>query len=450
MDKRIRSTITFTFVALFLVTVPAVLLWTAGYSFNWKRQRVQKTGIIQVESVPKGARVVIDGVVQKKTTPAAITRLLPEDYSVTIEQDGYLSWHKTLEVQSSRTTFATGVVLYKNALPRNDVEKLITASAWSSDGTEAAFVAENGESKEVSAMVAGKDPLLLARFPKDSLSAEKVSWSPDAKYVLLVADSAGATRIVRFSADGSFPPLSVSDRFSKGKLLAHWTADGGVAVISAIGAYAVNATTGASSPLLLSKNVLDVVSSGGATYALRLIDATLPGDEQHAVLQKLTAAGEAVTVLSLPVSQYRFMQGGSGHLLISDEKKGQMIVVDETTAAIDSLDATGMQWEPKGGRLLLWNAYEISLYDPRDGSRELVTRLGSDIMQCAWSPAGDGIIYSTPNGISFVELDSRDIRNTYNLVRYSEGGPFTIDSASKLMRFVGAIGSQRGIFERDL
>lgn len=449
MNKRLRAVITLSFVTLFLVTVPVVLLWTAGYSFNWKRQRVQKTGIIQVESVPKNARVLIDGASQKKTTPAMITRLLPEDYSVTVEADGYLPWHKTLEVKSSQTTFATGIVLYKNVLSRIDVEKRITASAWSTDGTQVAFVAENGDSKEVSAVTPGKNPLLLARFPKDSLAEETVSWSPDGKFVLLVADSSGATHVIRFSADDSFPPLSVSDRFPKGKLTAHWTVDGGIGVIDAAGAYVVNATTGKSTPALQGKNALDVDSRGSVSYVLHLTDASRKGEEQRVILEKITADGPT-PFLNLPVSHYRFVLGDEGHILIQDQKKGQLLAVDRNDASFDTLDATGTQWEPKGSRLLLWNGYEISLYDPRDGSRELVTRIGSGIEQCAFSPSGDGILYSTPNGISFVELDPRDVRNTYDLVRYSEGGPFAIDRSAKLLRFTGSIGSQHGIFERDL
>ncbi len=449
MHKRLRIVISLSFITLFVVTVPAVLLWTAGYSFNWKRQRVQKTGIIQVESVPKNARVLIDGVPQKKTTPAMIVRLLPEDYSVTVQADGYLPWRKTLEVNSGQTTFAAGIFLYKDVLPRIDVEKRITASAWSADGTQAVFVADSGDSKEVSVMTASKDPLLLARFPKEALTDERVSWSPDAKFVLLTADSGGTSHVVRFSADGSFPALSVSDRFPKGKLTAHWTADGGITVLNASGAYEVNATTGKSAPTLLGKNVLDVDSRGSVAYVLQLAEQIRAGDEQHVVLQKADADG-ATVVLNLPASRYRFLPGDDAHLLIGDEKKGQLIVVDRANATTDTLEATGTQWEPKGERLLLWNAYEISLYDPRDESRELVTRIGSNIMQCAFSPAGDGIIYSTPNGISFVELDSRDVRNAYDLLRYSEGGPFVIDRSAKLLRFVGSIGSQHGIFERDL
>src|SRR6188474_2971376 len=136
MHPRTRTVVTALFVLAFFVTAPVLILLTSGYRYNWKRQRVQKTGLIQAETVPTGAKVFLDGSLQRKLTPASYTRLLPEDYLVRIEKKGYLSWEKSLEVRSGQTTFATGIVLYKDALARLVLERRATEASWSPDGTD--------------------------------------------------------------------------------------------------------------------------------------------------------------------------------------------------------------------------------------------------------------------------------------------------------------------------
>lgn len=447
MHKRLRTAITVFFVTLFFVTTPLVLLYTAGYRFNWKRQRVQKTGIIQVETAPKGATVSIDGRVQKRATPASFTRLLPEDYDVRVEKDGYLPWHKSLEVKSSQTTFATGIVLYADVLPRIAAEANVTGSAWNADGTAVAYVSENDNSKEISIRASGKSPVLLARFAKTAIADESLSWSPDGKKLLLSATAGAVSRVLVFETDVNVTPLSISDRLAKGTVVAHWSSEGAVVAVDSTGAYEINATAGTVKPLLTSAGVIDVESLGRTTSVLRR-KKSKTGDVT--VSLERVSNGAPSAVLELPDGRYHFAEGDGARALVSDDKKGRIIVVDRSSGATSTLDATGTAWEPQGDRLLLWNSYEISIYDPKTDGRELVTRLGSTIYQAAWSPAEDGIIYSQPSGISFVELDGRDYRNVYELVRYSSGGTFAVDRSSKLLRFVGGIGNQHGVYERDL
>src|SRR5512142_2217515 len=184
MHARARTIITFLFVAAFLVTAPALILFTSGYRYNWKRQRIQKTGSIRVETEPPGAAAYLDGVIQRRVTPTSFSRLLPEDYRVRLEKPGYLSWEKTLEVRSGETTFATGIVLYKDALPRLVLGKAVALAAWDADGTDVAFVADDGQWQELAVLKAGGEPVLLARFAKDAYADARIEWSPTGDAIL--------------------------------------------------------------------------------------------------------------------------------------------------------------------------------------------------------------------------------------------------------------------------
>jgi hypothetical protein len=269
MRPRIRAIITLLFVTAFLVTAPVVLLVTSGYRYNWKRQRIQKTGIIQIETTPEGAAVAFDGIAQKKTTPAAFTRLLPQDYRVTVEKPGFLPWEKTLEVRSGETTFATGIVLYKEALPRLVIDADVIAAAWTDDGTDVAYLAHVGGFTEVLTSIDGETPRLLSRVADDAYPDPSLAWSPEGDAVLLTSEGEDATRAVVFLADGTEDATAIHESFPKGRLVVRWSADGDrLGVASADGAFSVD-RSGEVSPVLLDAGIHDVALRGRNVYVLR-------------------------------------------------------------------------------------------------------------------------------------------------------------------------------------
>jgi len=115
MTYRTRIGILIAFVALFLITAPVVVLYTAGYRWNEKKFRLEKVGIIFLRSRPSYAEIYVDGKLRSERTSARLRNLLPSDYQIKVAKKGYTSWSKTLPVASGLTTFAEGIVLWKIA-----------------------------------------------------------------------------------------------------------------------------------------------------------------------------------------------------------------------------------------------------------------------------------------------------------------------------------------------
>lgn len=448
MHARARIIITVLFIAAFLVTAPALILFTSGYRYNWKRQRVQKTGSVRAETIPPGARAYLDGVLQRRVTPTSFPRLLPEDYRVRLEKTGYFPWEKTLEVRSGETTFATGIVLYKEALPRLVLGKDIAMAAWSPDGTDAAYVADDGQWQEIAALKGGGEPILLARFAKDAYADARFDWSPAGDAFLFTATVDGATRVLRFLPDAPSSTLAVHEGFPKGRLTVRWSDDGSrILVVNADGVFAADPATGAVSPVRLEPDVQDATARGRTVYVLR---KALRDDGVPAVaLERLNGDG-AVPAAELPPGDYRFLADDGRRLIAADARKRRVFLVDPNAGTALPFDATGAAWEPKGKRLLLWNDFEIFTVDPADGSRTLITRLSTPISGCTWSPAGDAVLFATANGIALAELDDRDRRNVFDLIRFTNVGAFAVDPGANLLRFIGSVGNQRGLYEKDL
>src|SRR3989344_4788562 len=90
MTLKVRRIISLIFILLFLTIAPAIVLYAAGFKFN-------KNNFI--------------------VTPAKIKNLLPGEYNLSLELNGYSGWQKKLTIYPGSSTFAEDIYLFKNDLP---------------------------------------------------------------------------------------------------------------------------------------------------------------------------------------------------------------------------------------------------------------------------------------------------------------------------------------------
>lgn len=135
LQGRAQTLITVVLVALFLASVPVVLLTTAGYRINLRTRQLERSGILILRSAPADAQILLDGARREERTPARLTDLLPREYRVTLEREGFRPWSKSLTVESQRSTFAENIVLFPDQLPVRVADASTTTLALSEDGT---------------------------------------------------------------------------------------------------------------------------------------------------------------------------------------------------------------------------------------------------------------------------------------------------------------------------
>lgn len=112
------------FVLLFLIITPLTLAYAAGYRINWRYFKLEKTGLLEIKTVPDGAQVNIDELKawlsrpKNLTTTLKLKNLRPDDYTINISLTGYHNWRKTLTVRPAETTFAKNIRLFKQTSPQ--------------------------------------------------------------------------------------------------------------------------------------------------------------------------------------------------------------------------------------------------------------------------------------------------------------------------------------------
>lgn len=117
-------------ILVFLVCAPAILLYTAGYRYDWPTHRLLGTGVISLDLKPNDANVYVNDLKLNKKMPIRLSNSAPGVYHVRIEKPGYHSWRQDLTVTSNQTTFIRDVQLYRASEPtpvRSDISGVIAA-----------------------------------------------------------------------------------------------------------------------------------------------------------------------------------------------------------------------------------------------------------------------------------------------------------------------------------
>jgi hypothetical protein len=90
------------FLFLFLTSTPIILYYSLGYKFDTGSKKFLKTGAISIKTFPKGINVYLDGKKIKETTPCTLRDLIPKEYAVTLQREGFYPYEMKVEVRPSQ------------------------------------------------------------------------------------------------------------------------------------------------------------------------------------------------------------------------------------------------------------------------------------------------------------------------------------------------------------
>lgn len=241
MSPRNRAFLRWAFIIIFLIIAPVIILSTAGYRFNFGTRRLERTGVIVVDTVPSGASISLNGRLEKPTTPARLARVSPGTYRVRIEKIGFHPWEKDIAVDESQTLFLNDLVLMRDSPPKFEREQAhIVTAAFSPDDRYAATLSDEPGYAELHVFdfKTGMDRFPY-RAPTAAAVTYKLSWSADSQRLFITRGSKGlstfylwnaAEPLVMTKLDSVFPPTDAADPLlilpaSGDALGAEWSSD---------------------------------------------------------------------------------------------------------------------------------------------------------------------------------------------------------------------------------
>lgn len=124
MNRTLRRIIFVFFVSFFFLSAAILLLYANGYRYHAGKNGIEKTGQILVETQPKGAHMLLNGVRAvdpwshaQLTSPATVPYLFSGQVHMTVSLDGFHDWNGDVSVLSGRTTIKNDIILLKQVPP---------------------------------------------------------------------------------------------------------------------------------------------------------------------------------------------------------------------------------------------------------------------------------------------------------------------------------------------
>lgn len=411
MDIRIRRFITIGFFLFFFIVSPLLLLYASGFRYDFKRGTLLRTGNIFIEANEvKDATVYIDDkpydeLLDKKLF---LKNLIPGEYTVRIEKDGYTTWEKKLRVEGKLTTFLKDVVLFLTSKPVELTRGPITDYITSPDHNFIAFVRSNAGVPEVWLYnIEYNEEQLVYRVSGDIQPT--VSWAKSSNQLMIrLPDHAliYRTSISPFLEIANIPIdknisaswdeisdstilLSSNLEINRFDLIAKKTetilkADAGEKITD------IRVTNGSS--------ILALIEAGEKTSAF-LIDTTLRLKKEI-----FSVAGSGIKIIENS-PQYLILSNKNTHKLYLVRKSGanpleNILSVDNFT--LDGITAT---LSPDKTRLLIVNDYELSIFNIGTKEISLINRFGQPIINAEWYNDSQHVIITVNDSVMISDLN---------------------------------------------
>ncbi|MBT4941946.1 MAG: hypothetical protein HOL80_01250 [Candidatus Magasanikbacteria bacterium] len=129
-----RRVIAIMLILSFFIISPTIILYTAGYRYDWENKKLLTKGTITIDVLTENVRIFINnepisysttlslGLQQKPSV--RLTNIAPnKPYTITIKKAGYHTFEHELFVRSNQTSFIKNISLIKKAEPTKLLEK---------------------------------------------------------------------------------------------------------------------------------------------------------------------------------------------------------------------------------------------------------------------------------------------------------------------------------------
>jgi len=441
MTLKVRRILSLVFILLFIVITPLIVLYAAGYRISKNGLAIQRTGLFVIDSYPSGAKIFLNGQAQKKiinflfhknnfiTTPARIKNLLPGEYELSLELDGYWGWQKKLTINPGAATFAEDIYLFKNNLPAQILSAEFKSINLSPD-KNLALASSSG--RLILFNLADETSQII---DQDDSTRENVAWSSDGQKLVI--------------GHYLYNLNDLKARVDLNKILSGFNYKWQDNILYFKNQTSIYQLSGNNLPLKIfgDKKIDDFLIKNRYLYLINQPEASANSLE---IID--TASGEKIKNIGLPASaDYSFINPKHSLINLYDKNHQILYLIDPSTDYYSPIreiinNVKNASWIDNDN-LLYANDFEIWLYNLKTKDKNLVTRVSTVIDSALIHPSQNYIIYSTSQTINAIELDERGKKNTTELAKFDLIGRPVLNAKGDILYFPGKIGRTEGLYK---
>ncbi|MEK7606681.1 MAG: PEGA domain-containing protein [Patescibacteria group bacterium] len=420
----------------FLIAAPTIILYTAGFRYNFKQKRIVKTGAIILSSDPKNAEISLNGRPRQEHTPARILNLTPGDYTVRVASEGFQPWQKTLRVESEQVTLAENITLFRQGSPERIAEGNIPSLLPEPAGENILFVREEGSFYEIWRHTDGRNSLLW----RSALQSQPqlIEWSSKRNEVLLFAGE-----YFLLDMDPPAPELkSLTQLTGKTwKSLAYGKNQTLLFGISGETLYSINPNTGAA----------DVIEQASENFTIAPNEIYTSSADTEGTLLKLIRGATSSTLTRIESGAWTWAAASDPWLILADLKREKLAVVNAKTKEISEIDGTRALFLPgEEVTLLASTDFEIWRYRPSTKKTELLTRLSEPIQKILITELKNAFIAVTDHHVYALELDTRGKQNSSELATFDSIQSASLDRHGKILYLAAEKNNTPGLWRVEI
>lgn len=438
MSKKFRDFLLPVFIILFIFLTVITSLYASGYKFNlsWPinfNRLLLKTGMLVIDTEPARAIVYLNNKPQKDlslnpwkkdyiVTPAKIKNVLPGEYNLRLEADGYWPYTQKINIISGETTFIKNVNLFLENTPILVLSCPEDNLFLSLDNKY--IYAKNA--KKIINLKTGTNRILpisendqVVWLKNNKLLAAGTIFDPakennDINYALLIGASAESWR---FEDETGYLYYKNKDTINQFKL-----------------------DTQTNSLLLSGGNYIDYKPDSNRLF-------TLSKKNNQIILESLFSASSKKEQWFLPSNgQYSFSENILNYLTVYDKQNQTLYLFDKTNIGTGPLTIKNIKnWALMDKNSLAYtNDFEIYNFNFSDNRSNLITRRSKKIENIIWNAAGNYLIFSETDTLNVFDFKNY---NTTLLFTAGKIASPVFDNKSNTLYFWANIEHQEGVYK---
>ena len=453
MGLKTRRILYIFFILLFCILTPLISFYASGYKLS-SGLKIQKTGILIVDTEPEGAKIFLNEKIQRKfinkilknndkylSTPVKIKNLAPGEYDVKISKQGYWDWQKKLIIKSGESTYIEDITLFKQDSPivlirgKYKYQNISYNKEYiiSFTNNQYGIINLNNNTTKIFSINASTS---LAQIFNNS----KIQWSVDNKKILI-------NNIILDAKTGKIEnnlKKEIGDNIKNIK----WADDNNsILYLDKNNLNKYNLASKRSEVIIKNAAINDFYYFNGAIYIIKRNHLSVN------LIKINPKEKKGNNILNLPFSDYSFLARDNNYLNIYDEAHEILYIINPNSSFNPLRETLSniklINWI-NNEKLLYANKHEIWIYDLNSRKNTLLTRISQEIKGIIWHPSNNYAIYNTPNSIYSIELDNREKYNIIKLITLDTIQNIELDKNGDNLYFYSKINSQEGIYKLSI
>lgn len=405
--RRLLYTISF---ILFFLTAPVLVLYTAGFRYDFRYNRVVETGSLVIRSNPEKADIYLDGQLYHQATPTIVNDLLPGKLELKVSKEGFHDWAQTLQISARVTAFEENIKLYPKNAPQTLIPGEIKDYWWNDKADKLVYLNSQNQLRFFNLL--NKTDSLIFDLQKDALA--DLVWAPgNGAFLLTTAAGKRLNNFVIDPASGSQTNLNqiFGMRFTK----LRWDENSSDALYGA----AANGLYRLSLPLQTAK----VIVAGPVTEFLIEKDRILlleKGGRPGVAYVAARGFGDNATsrriLTLLGEGGGQFLKTNSGLIALYDQAGKRLDLIDPQQKYLllsephTTLQNVSNIIFASGGDKMVYAdgfaVYQENIHTPEEARRDLIIRYSSAIDNLNWADDESHVFYTNAGSLQIAELKS--------------------------------------------